>query len=347
MGIASSGLGEGSGPIGWQSYFPHVQVALYQYFANTRALSEMLNATRQWIDLVLNHPYEVEHGLGDWMATDFLSVVISGRVFLIEALRTWSVLTDSAVEREIVRQLAQEEVKQFVIRFISGDTGDVTYNGSHVTQSGQAMAIFYDLVPDSLKQLVASSLVRAVERSDHHITTGMFGILPVLESLTMIKKADMAWKIVTQKTFPSYGYMIENNATTLWESWFFSNSTYSHNHPMFSGVSSWIMNHIGGIRVDKNAIGADRLTFEPNPPLNSGLSFANYTLETARGHASCNWQCLSSGIMKVEIECPVNTKGRVILPDGSEPFNISGGHYMFMASANICQNESDILLAAQ
>ena len=340
MGIASNGFGEGSGPIGWQSFFPQVQRELYKYFANTRALSDMRNATRQWIDLVLSHPYEVEHGLGDWMATDFVPTVISGHVFLIEALRTWSVLTDSETERERSTKLAQQEVKQFVMRFIAGDTGDVTYNGSQVTQTGQAMAIFHDLVPDSSKHLVAASMVQAVAKRDCHVTAGMFGVLPVLESLTMIKKSDIAWKSVTQKTFPSYGYMIENNATTLWESWFFSNNTYSHNHPMFSGVSSWIMTHIGGIHVEKHAIGADQLTFAPNPPLNSGLFSATYTLETARGKASCKWECLSNGIMKIEIECPVNTRGHIVLPDGSEPFNVSGGHYQYMVPAMICQNES-------
>lgn len=53
---------------------------------------------------------------------------------------------------------------------------------------------------------------------------------------------------MTQTTYPSFGYMIANNATTVWEVWFFSASTYSHNHAMMTSVTEWALKMVVGLR---------------------------------------------------------------------------------------------------
>jgi alpha-L-rhamnosidase len=336
VGIASNGLGDESGPIGWQSFFPHVQISLDRHYGSVRALEDARTDTRRWIHLVLNHTTEVENGLGDWMATDMLPVKISGRIFLIEALRAWAVLTDSKEEQLAALSRVDEELNAFQSRFVK-ENGDIVWQGSHPTQSGQAMAIFFNLIQSPrLQALVEESLVRTVETAQRHITTGMFGILPLFESLSKINQTSLAWDIIMQKDFPSYGYMLKNNATTLWESWFFSDDTFSHNHPMFSGVISWILSHIGGITVAKDAIGADRLIMAPRPPDGSGLSHADMSLETARGLAICRWKCTVDGRMHLSIHCPANTRCLVVLPDGSNPFEVGGGKFTYNIAASAC-----------
>ena len=111
---------------------------------------------------------------------------------------------------------------------------------------------------------------------------------------------------------------------------------------MFSGVVPWILRHIGGIYVSEAAIGADRLVFAINPPLHSKLKFANFTLETIRGQALCAWRCLADGRMEIQISCPINSRGLVKLPDGSDPFHIRGGDYGYRVQASACL---DLLLA--
>ena len=341
MGIASNGLGDESGPIGWQSFFPQVQISLDRYYGHVRALDDARNDTRRWIRLIMNHTAEVENGLGDWMATDKVPVAISGRIFLIEALRAWTVLTDSKEERLAALTQLDDELNAFTSRFVKDD-GDIVWEGSHPTQSGQAMAIFFDLIQSpSLQALVEESLVRTVENAQRHLTTGMFGILPLFESLSEINQSALAWDIIMQKDFPSYGYMLENNATTLWESWFFSDNTFSHNHPMFSGVISWILSHIGGITVAKDAIGADRLIIAPRPPEGSGLTHAEMSWETARGLAKCHWKCTAGGRMNLSIHCPANTRCCVVLPDGSTPFEVGGGKFTYNISVSACEVVDD------
>lgn len=262
------------------------------------------------------------------MAVDKVPVEISGRVFLIEALRAWAVLTDSREEQEAALMRLDNELKSFEERFVS-ENGDVRWNGSSATQAGQGMVIWLDLVQSpSLELLVAEKLVASVENYQRHISTGMFGILPLFEALSMINRTDLAWDIVMQKDYPSYGFMLENNATTLWESWFFSNSTFSHNHPMFSGVVSWMLSHIGGINIAPHAIGADRLIIAPRIPGGSDLQHATLSLETARGLAICRWRVQDDSIY-LFLKCPPNTRCLVKLPDDSPAFVVAGGTYQY------------------
>jgi alpha-L-rhamnosidase len=294
--------------------------------------------------LILSHTEEVENGLGDWMATDKVPVAISGRVFLIEALRAWAVLTDSKQEQLAVLMQVYDEVKAFESRFMNEENGDIVWQGSHPSQSGQAMAIFYNLIQSpKLQSLVAESLVRTVEAAQRHITTGMFGIRPLFEALSTINQTDLAWDIVMQTDFPSYGYMLKNNATTIWESWFFSDNTYSQNHPMFSGVVSWMLSHIGGISIAKDAIGADRLIMAPRPPDSSDLTYAHMSLETARGHAICRWKCVANGTMDLSIHCPANTRCLVKLPDGSSPIEVGGGRFSYHVAVSACQANATMI----
>ena len=93
------------------------------------------------------------------------------------------------------------------------------------------------LVPEAARAAAEERMVDQVLREhDGHIATGIFGTKYLLESLAEAGRADVAYEIVNQKTFPGWGYMLEMGATTLWEHWELSEDVYSHNHPMFGSV---------------------------------------------------------------------------------------------------------------
>ena len=76
----------------------------------------------------------------------------------------------------------------------------------------------------------------------------MFCVRHLLLALSDGGFVDDAYGTVNREDYPSYGYMLKQNATTIWESWFFSNDTFSHNHPMFSSVAVWFQQVLAGIR---------------------------------------------------------------------------------------------------
>lgn len=92
---------------------------------------------------------------------------------------------------------------------------------------------------------------------------GMFGIKWFLMSLADAGETDLAYKSIATETYPSYGYMLNNNytnATTIWESWPFSDNTFSHDHPMFGSVEVYFMQALGGIQPHPAAKGFDKVT---------------------------------------------------------------------------------------
>lgn len=72
-------------------------------------------------------------------------------------------------------------------------------------------------------------------------------------SLAEAGKTDLAYSSIATETYPSYGYMLNNNftnATTIWESWPFSDNTFSHDHPVSCAVCCTLACNCGQFILD-------------------------------------------------------------------------------------------------
>ena len=116
-------------------------------------------------------------------------------------------------------------------------------------ESMDAFALFLGIVPEDKVQRAVTSLVKAVRDNGNHLSTGNLCTKYVLEALTKYGYGDLAFKIATNDTYPSWGYMLANGATTLWERWesLTGPGMNSHNHPMMGSVSAWFHKYLGGI----------------------------------------------------------------------------------------------------
>ena len=100
--------------------------------------------------------------------------------------------------------------------------------------------------------------------------------------------------VANNQEYPSYGWMISHGATTLWESWFYSNNTYSHNHPMFSSVVVWMFQRLGGINQAEGSVGWSHILLRPRSPCGGegngeSLPGVEVALQTVRGRVDSNW----------------------------------------------------------
>ena len=116
---------------------------------------------------------------------------------------------------------------------------------------------------------------------------------------------DVALMVAQIKTAPSYVYMVEQGATTLWETWFStryvpggsikrphgSNGVPSWNHIMYGGgTSEFYFKHLAGIQQDPTSHGWERIVLKPavwipaqNTSICANLSSAKASLVTSRG----------------------------------------------------------------
>jgi len=183
-------------------------------------------------------------------------------------------------------------------------------------QSSMAFPLYLGIVPPELEQEVLDGLVRDIEEHDHHLTTGNLCTKYVMDVLGRYGRADVAMKLLRQRTYPSWGYMIEMGATTIWERWEHVTGGVlagmgSHNHPMYGAVDSWFYRFLGGIAPTWEAPGFGKVMIEPVMP--DGLHSVDCTLRTPRGPLRSSWTRTKTGV-DVTVVVPPNATASLLLP---------------------------------
>ena len=181
------------------------------------------------------------------------------------------------------------------------------------SQSEQVLALGFGAVPESAHKAVFENLVANLTAPEDgpSLTTGIYGTRLLLEQLTRHGRHDLAYALADRKTFPSWGWMLENGATTLWETWKESDNTFSHNHPMFGSISAWFIRHLGGIQAADDAVGFDRIVIRPQ--IGHGLTWVKSSHHSVRGLIESNWKITDNG-KEFEIVIPPDTTAWIELP---------------------------------
>jgi alpha-L-rhamnosidase len=181
-------------------------------------------------------------------------------------------------------------------------------------QSCNAISLYMGLVPEERRARVVTSLVDNVVRlNDGHLTTGNICTKYLLEALTTAGRADIACLIASQETYPSWGYMLANGATTLWERWELATGggMNSHSHPMLGSVGAWFYRAVAGLQAIVSGPGFERFDVRPN--MVGNLTWARTALKTVRGTIECGWQ-QADHALTLDLVVPVGSQSRVFLP---------------------------------
>ncbi|MDR1813434.1 MAG: glycoside hydrolase family 78 protein [Tannerella sp.] len=204
------------------------------------------------------------------------------------------------------------EVKEaFNSKFLDRETG--RYSNNTVTTN--LLPLYFGMVPDELRQKVINNIAdKIMNENGGHITTGLIGSQWLMRGLTDNGRADIAWKLATNRDYPSWGYMIENGATTLWELWNGNTADpamNSHNHVMLLGdLLLWFYEYLGGIRASEP--GFKRIEMKPLMP--DGLDSVSATHHSPYGMIRSAWKKLPEGGLQWEITVPANTSATVYIP---------------------------------
>jgi alpha-L-rhamnosidase len=173
---------------------------------------------------------------------------------------------------------------------------------------------------------VARNVADNVKERKVHLTTGFLGTQFILPMLSDYGYHDLAYQLATQRTYPSWGYMIDRGATTMWELW---NSDQqgpdmnSRNHYAYGTVGEWFFGYLAGIRPDEAAPGFKKTIIAPRPAGN--LQWAEGNLETLYGTVMSRWERKGSS-MVFSVTVPANSVAEVRIPVmGRSNYSISEG----------------------
>lgn len=222
-----------------------------------------------------------------------------------------SQLGKNAEARAFADQAAR--LKQaFNQRFLKPD-GRQYDNGS---QTSCVLPLAFGLVPEQNRGDIFAHLVEKITKeTDNHIGTGLIGGQWLMRVLSDNGRADLAYAIATQKTYPSWGYMVEKGATTIWELWNGDTADpamNSGNHVMLVGdLVIWLNEYVAGIRPDPEQPGFKHIIMRPEMP--GDLRFAKATYRSPYGLIASEWR-KENGALNWDIVVPVNTTATVYVP---------------------------------
>jgi alpha-L-rhamnosidase len=337
--------------------------AIYQTYGDTSMLGGHYEAMKQFVEFCRTRsteellPPERYHCFGDWLhiqaptPADVIYTAYFARSTQILA-QTAEVLgkTDDAAH---YGELHEKIRAAFNEAYVS-ETGAVLGE----TQTAYALAISFGLLDDEDLYLASERLVADIEKRDWCLSTGFVGTLELMQALSRIGRHDVAYRLLLNRAFPSWGFTIENGATSIWERWdgwtpekgFQSTEMNSFAHYAFGAVYQWMAENIGGIRSD--GAGYRRILIAPKP--GPALSSARVTYRSVNGLIQSAWKREARRFF-LTVDVPANTEATVHLPaaEGSvlesgkpvaeqrdvsysggsrrkrETFVVGGGHYEF------------------
>jgi alpha-L-rhamnosidase len=195
-------------------------------------------------------------------------------------------------------------------RYASNDYGALTL--FYISQTSQALPLYLDMVPEDARDDALEMLRRAVVvQSDCHVDTGIVGVRYLLDVLTDNGMADIAYKVATTRSYPGWGYMIDEGATTLWERWenLEGEGMNSHNHIMLGSIDAWFYRVIAGLSPAEPGWKKVRV----KPHMLGDLTHATATLKTLRGDITVSWEKRDDDV-KLSIGIPANVSADVHIP---------------------------------
>lgn len=231
-------------------------------------------------------------------------------------------------EKEVAynKKEAERVRKAFLEKWWDGESGKVDLG----TPGSQAFALWLGILPKEKEALAAKVLHEGVENARYRITTGNLNTRYVMDMLAKHGYVDDAWRIMTREEYPSFGFMLQNGATTVWERFEFKRGSQmnSHDHPMHGSVGYWLYAYIAGVMPGE---GGWR-HFKVQPYLPKELLYAEAHVDTPYGEIYLKWQKqLESTDLLLSV--PFGTSADVTLPWG-ETVTVCSGYHSFHGKEN-------------
>ena len=311
----------------WSSAYATLVALLWDHTGDRRIVEAHYAALKRYVDFLGRHTdrriVRTLGKYGDWCPPG--SIV--PKKTPVDLTSTWYYYHDVLVLARLAAVLGREdEVRELErlaasIKTAFNDTylGDGQYAAirvspvdDHPNQTSNLLPLYLDMVPADRKDKVLASLLRSVEvLQDFHLDTGILGTRYLLDVLTEAGRGETAFRVATRKSYPGWGYMVAEGATTLWERWekLGGHAMNSQNHIMLGSVDAWFYRVLAGLSPARP--GWTKVRVRPHPL--GDLTFVEARLETVAGPVSSSWK-RGDGTFALEIGIPAGATAEVHVP---------------------------------
>ncbi len=313
--------GGGGGPA-WGSACAIVPWVLYNHTFDRRILQKAYPVVCKWIkyletknpDLIIRKEEDGSWCLGDWCLPvegygvdevnldsifDAMDPAIVNTCYFYKCISICIDMGKTIGRSTVYHERLAGRVKQrFNEEFL--DRKEMKYGTGRYCSSVYALA--FGMVPLENCQSVAKGLDKYIQENDYRMMLGIFGTSLIFNVLSEHGLLSTVEKMMKREGYPSFGYMMKNGATTLWETW---DGNASGNHPMFGSVVSYLLRNLAGLRFFN-----DEGLFLLEPQFPEDIQYASGVIETVFGTAGLAWRKSDDkSIITIQISLPGNTRG--------------------------------------
>lgn len=315
----------------WPASFFIVAGHLYEQYGDLRVIEQHYEGMKRWIthmrtymkdDLMPRDTY------GDWCVpprslteihskdparqTDPTVLGTTYFYYLLRLMARNATLLNKEADAKDFDNLAARMKAAFNRTYLDPATGEYS-NGS---QTSSILPLAFGMVPESGRKKLVEALVRNIKvKSKGHIGSGLIGCQWLMQVLSDNGHADLAYEIARQRTYPSWGYMISQGATTIWELWNGNTANpamNSRNHLMLVGdLVTWFYENLVGIRSDPSKPGFEHIMMRPTPV--GDLKFVKASHRSPHGEIVSDWR-REDGKFIWNVTIPVNTVATLYVP---------------------------------
>ena len=326
----------GGGP-GWSGYCVTLPWEMYERYGDTRILEMNFATIQRWLAFLETKAKDdmlVRWGgtwdfLGDWLWPgaegvngDTIETLFYNNCYWIFNLQTAAKIAaiigeDQAAARYRARA---DQVRRAVhAKFFKPEENSYV-NGF---QGYLAIALLVDLPPEELRPAVWDRLekeILIVRKGHIHagITAGAF----LFKTLLGAGRQDLIFPMVNKDTYPGWGLMRRNNATTIWESWNMDNSLC---HSSYLYVGTWFIEGLAGIKTDPDRPGFKHFVLKPGVIDDPSMNFVNAYHDCIYGRIASEWWIGGDRILTLNVTVPPNTTATLLLPTADAKTISEGG----------------------
>ncbi len=329
---------------GWADAGIIIPWTTYTQYGDKSILAENWSAMQKWMDHLkaANPDYLWLHArggdYGDWLAIGSVTPkdLIATAYWAYDAslMSQMATALGKTQDAEDYQHLFTQVRDAFDRAYVKAD-GTVG-NGS---QTSYVLALHMQLLPPQLRPQAAAKLVADIEAHQWHLTTGFLGTPYILIELSKSGYNNVAYRLLTSTSYPSWGYMVEHGATTMWERWngnlmLDDPGMNSFNHYAYGAVAAWLYRYVAGIDEDPNYPGFQHILLHPQ--FNAALGDADATYQSSYGPITSAWKYTANTIAW-NVVIPPNTtawlqfppvKAAAILEDGKPLSAISAASFI-------------------
>lgn len=316
----------------WPAAYFYAAKMLWQNYGDTEPIKRHYPSMKRYLERIQQVSMQdyivTKDTYGDWCmppesqelihsqdpARKTAGAVLSSTMYysLLDLMCEFATLTGNEKDIAGYKELASKIKEAYNARFFNADSA--LYDNNTVTAN--ILSLQLGLVPEGYEQEVFDNIVRKTEVDfNGHVSTGVLGIQHLMRGLTEHGNVNLAYSIATNRTYPSWGYMIEKGATTIWELWNGDTADpamNSANHVMLLGdLLIWFYEDLAGIKNHPGGTAYKKLLMEPKFP--EGLSHVKASYKSVYGEIKSEWK-KENGTFLWDITIPGNSSAIIRLP---------------------------------